>query len=52
MRSVRFDYALDYVQEREQFGKPIIEFQAVQLQIAQMKMKLRCGEASFVSGSQ
>ena len=35
-----FDYALDYVQEREQFGKPIIEFQAVQLQIAQMKMKL------------
>ena len=35
-----FDYALSYVQEREQFGKPIIEFQAVQLQIAQMKMKL------------
>lgn len=35
-----FDYALGYVQEREQFGKPIIEFQAVQLQIAQMKMKL------------
>ena len=35
-----FDYALGYVQERKQFGKPIIEFQAVQLQIAQMKMKL------------
>ncbi|MEK9744428.1 MAG: acyl-CoA dehydrogenase family protein [Candidatus Puniceispirillum sp.] len=35
-----FDYVLDYVQEREQFGKPIIDFQAVQLQIAQMKMKL------------
>ena len=35
-----FDYVLGYVQEREQFGKPIIEFQAVQLQIAQMKMKL------------
>ena len=35
-----FDYVLNYVQEREQFGKPIIEFQAVQLQIAQMKMKL------------
>ncbi|MGA0952052.1 MAG: acyl-CoA dehydrogenase family protein [Candidatus Puniceispirillaceae bacterium] len=35
-----FDYVLDYVQEREQFGKPIIEFQAVQLQLAQMKMKL------------
>ena len=35
-----FDYVLDYVQEREQFGKPIIEFQAVQIQLAQMKMKL------------
>ena len=35
-----FDYVLDYVQERQQFGKPIIDFQAVQLQIAQMKMKL------------
>ena len=35
-----FDYVLNYVQEREQFGKPIIEFQAVQLQLAQMKMKL------------
>ena len=28
------------MQEREQFGKPIIEFQAVQLQVAQMKMKI------------
>ncbi len=35
-----FDAVLDYVQEREQFGKPIIDFQAVQLQIAEMKMKL------------
>ena len=35
-----FDYVLNYVQEREQFGKPIIEFQAVQLQLAQMKIKL------------
>jgi len=35
-----FDTALDYVQERRQFGKPIIDFQAVQLQIAEMKMKL------------
>ena len=34
------DYVLDYVQERKQFGKPIIEFQAVQLQIAEMKMKV------------
>lgn len=35
-----FDYVLNYVQEREQFGKQIIDFQAVQLQIADMKMKL------------
>ena len=34
------DYVLDYVQERKQFGKPIIDFQAVQLQIAEMKMKV------------
>lgn len=35
-----FDYACNYVQEREQFGKPIIDFQAVQLQLAEMKMRL------------
>jgi alkylation response protein AidB-like acyl-CoA dehydrogenase len=34
-----FDYVLDYVQEREQFGKPIVDFQAVQLHLAEMKMK-------------
>jgi len=35
-----FDHVLEYVQEREQFGKPIVDFQAVQMQIAEMKMKL------------
>lgn len=35
-----FDYVLAYSQERRQFGKPLIDFQAVQLQIAEMKMKL------------
>lgn len=35
-----FDYALDYVQEREQFGKQLVEFQAVQLSLAEMKMQL------------
>src|SRR5207237_4661402 len=29
-------YALDYSQERRQFGKPIAEFQGIQFQIAQM----------------
>lgn len=31
---------LVYVQEREQFGKPIVEFQAVQLKLAEMKMQV------------
>ena len=36
----KFDFVLDYCQQREQFGKPLVDFQAVQLQIAEMKMKL------------
>ena len=35
-----FDFVLNYVQERQQFGKPLVDFQAVQIQIAEMKMKL------------
>ncbi len=31
-----FDHTLKYVQEREQFGRPIAEFQGVQFQLAQM----------------
>lgn len=34
------DYVLEYVQEREQFGKPIVDFQAVQLHLAEMAMKV------------
>ena len=30
--------ALDYVQERRQFGKPLVEFQAVQIKLAEMAM--------------
>lgn len=29
-----------YVQEREQFGKPIVDFQAVQLKLAEMQMQV------------
>ncbi|MEM7432203.1 MAG: acyl-CoA dehydrogenase family protein [Pseudomonadota bacterium] len=32
--------AVQYVQERKQFGKPIIDFQAVQLKLAEMKMQV------------
>ncbi|MDH3658766.1 MAG: acyl-CoA dehydrogenase family protein [Alphaproteobacteria bacterium] len=35
-----FDHVLGYVQERRQFGKPLVDFQAVQLSLAEMKMKL------------
>ncbi len=35
-----FDHVLAYVQERQQFGKPLVDFQAVQLSLAEMKMKL------------
>lgn len=35
-----FDFVLDYVQQRRQFGKELVEFQAVQIQLAEMKMKL------------
>src|SRR4029079_424695 len=29
-----------YVQERKQFGKPLVEFQAVQMKLAEMQMKV------------
>jgi alkylation response protein AidB-like acyl-CoA dehydrogenase len=35
-----FDAVLAYVQERRQFGKPLADFQAVQIQLAEMRMKL------------
>jgi alkylation response protein AidB-like acyl-CoA dehydrogenase len=31
---------VDYVQERRQFGKPLVEFQAVQIRLAEMKMRV------------
>ena len=35
-----FDFVLRYVQERKQFDKALIDFQAVQIHLAEMKMKL------------
>ncbi len=34
------EQVLDYVQTRKQFGKPIVDFQAVQLRLAEMQMKV------------
>ncbi len=34
------DDAVDYVQERHQFGRPIVDFQATQLKLAEMKMQV------------
>lgn len=34
------DYALGYVQERQQFGKPISDFQGIQFMLADMGMKV------------
>jgi len=31
---------IEYVQERKQFGKPIVDFQAVQLKLAEMQMQV------------
>ncbi len=35
-----YEYALDYAKQREQFGRPIIENQAVAFALADMKMEL------------
>lgn len=37
------DEVTAYVQERRQFGKELVEFQAVQLRLAEMKMKVEAG---------
>jgi Acyl-CoA dehydrogenases len=34
------DYVLAYVQERQQFGKSLVDFQAVQMHLAEMKMRI------------
>ena len=35
-----FDHTLKYVQEREQFGRPVAEFQGVQFQLAQLATEI------------
>lgn len=38
--SAALDDVAAYVQERRQFGKPIVDFQAVQIKLAEMKMQV------------
>ena len=40
LAAAALEQATAYVQEREAFGKPIVEFQAVQLKLAEMAMKV------------
>ena len=40
LAAAALEEALGYAQERRQFGKPICEFQAVQLKLAEMAMKV------------
>lgn len=38
-----FDMAVQYAKEREQFGRPLAEFQGIQWKVAEMKIKLEAG---------
>ncbi|QFT76220.1 acyl-CoA dehydrogenase family protein [Erythrobacter sp. THAF29] len=40
LAAAALEQALEYTQEREAFGKPIVDFQAVQLKLAEMAMKV------------
>jgi short-chain 2-methylacyl-CoA dehydrogenase len=40
-----YDLAVAYAKEREQFGKPIVQFQAVQFALADMAVEIEAGRA-------
>ena len=40
LAAAALEQATDYVQEREAFGKPIVDFQAVQMRLAEMAMQV------------
>jgi alkylation response protein AidB-like acyl-CoA dehydrogenase len=45
------DYCLGYVQERKQFGKPIMDFQGVSFMLADMAMKTEAARALIYSAA-
>ena len=46
------DDTLVWVQERRQFGKPIVEFQAVQLKLAEMAMRVEASRLLIYRAAQ
>jgi butyryl-CoA dehydrogenase len=46
-----FEAAIRYAQERETFGKPIAQHQAIQLKLAQMATKIRAAELLVVDAA-
>ena len=46
-----FDYATKYVKERQQCGKPIAEFQAVQHELARMDMEIECARLAVYNAA-
>lgn len=46
-----YDASLNYIKSREQFGKPIAQFQAVQFQLAQMRIDLEASRLMVYNAS-
>ncbi|MEO6713212.1 MAG: acyl-CoA dehydrogenase [Mycobacteriales bacterium] len=46
-----FDYALGYVQERKQFGRPVSDFQGVQFMLADMAMSIAAARQLIYSAA-
>lgn len=47
-----FDRALDYAQEREQFGQPIGDFQGIEWKLADMAKELQCSRSMMYSAAE
>ena len=45
------DYATKYAKERQQFGKPIAEFQAIQHDLARMDMEIECARLAVYNAA-